>query len=286
MREKKITWDKPSSDNIPLEDCEWYHIMEVPGIEGLTNGTFDCREDIDNIFGNLDFKNKKVLNLGPITGYLNFAAEKRGADVTSIDLGVDKNNLQRDWVYNVRKPWKKDMAEFMERERKRRNAFWYAHKALKSKSKLIICHINNLPDELELHDIGIIFSVLTHIRDPYTALLRMCSHIKEKIVITELGGYEMRDTIFNVIPKFFRKKFQKKKPPLWRFLPSQEKQGAAWWSFNEEAIIKMLELFGFEKTTVNYHDYLDNNGKKVFQWTVIGERTVPIDQCDYDVDPQ
>ena len=55
---------------------------------------------------------------------------------------------------------------------------------------------------------------------------------------------------------------------------------------DQEAIIKMLELFGFEKTTVNYHDYLDNNGKKVFQWTVIGERTVPIDQCDYDVDPQ
>ena len=40
------------------------------------------------------------------------------------------------------------------------------------------------------------------------------------------------------------------------------------------------------KTTVNYHDYLDERGKKVFQWTVIGERTVPIDQCDYDVDPQ
>ena len=64
----------------------------------------------------------------------HFAAEERGADVTSIDLGVDKDNLQRDWVYNVRKPWKKDMAEFMERERKRRNAYWYAHKALKSKS--------------------------------------------------------------------------------------------------------------------------------------------------------
>ena len=85
--------------------------MEVPGIDGLTDGTFDCREDIDNIFGNLDFKGKKVLNLGPITGYLNFAAEQRGADVTSIDLGVDPENLQRDWVYNVKKPWKNDMAE-------------------------------------------------------------------------------------------------------------------------------------------------------------------------------
>ena len=43
MREKKITWGMPPSDNIDLADCEWYHIMEVPGIDGLTDGTFDCR---------------------------------------------------------------------------------------------------------------------------------------------------------------------------------------------------------------------------------------------------
>jgi len=284
MREKKITWGNPPSENISLDDCEWYHIMEVPGI-GLTEGVFDCREDIDNIFGNLDFNGKKILNLGPITGYLNFAAEERGGKVTSIDLGVDPKNLQRDWVVNVSKPWREDLKNFMEGERKRRNAFWYAHKALNSKSKLIICHINNLPDEVEIQDIGIIFSVLLHIRDPYTALLRMCSHIREKIVITELGGYNMRDTLFNAIPRFFRKRFSKPSLPYMRFLPSEAKGGAVWWAFNQETVIAMLKLLGFGKTEVIYHDYRDKNGMKVFQWTVIGERTVPIDQCDYDFDP-
>ena len=284
MREKKITWGNPPSENISLDDCEWYHIMEVPGI-GLTEGVFDCREDIDNIFGNLDFNGKKILNLGPITGYLNFAAEERGGKVTSIDLGVDPKNLQRDWVVNVSKPWREDLKNFMEGERKRRNAFWYAHKALNSKSKLIICHINNLPDEVEIQDIGIIFSVLLHIRDPYTALLRMCSHIREKIVITELGGYNMRDTLFNAIPRFFRKRFSKPSLPYMRFLPSEAKGGAVWWAFNQETVIAMLKLLGFGKTEIIYHDYRDKNGMKVFQWTVIGERTVPIDQCDYDFDP-
>jgi O-methyltransferase len=287
MRENKITWDQPPTDKISLDDCEWYHIMEVPGLGLTTDAEFDCREDIGNILGNLDFKNKKVLNLGPITGYLNFEAERRGADVTSIDLGVDPNNLQRDWVVDVKKNWKKDLAAFMERERKRRNAFWYAHKAFKSKSKLIICHVNNLPDEVGLHDIGIIFSVLTHIRDPYTALLRMCSHINEKIVITELGGYNMRSTLFNTVPRLIRTIKEKFSPelPYLRFLPKPSKQGAAWWAFNKEAVIMMLKLLGFEKSTVNYHDYRDNNGKKVFQWTVVAERTVPIDQCDYDYEP-
>jgi hypothetical protein len=158
---------------------------------------------------------------------------------------------------------------------------------MKSKSKLIISHINNLPDEVELHDIGIIFSVLTHIRDPYTALLRMCSHVNEKIVITELGGYSMRKTLFNTIPRLYRifkEKFIKEELPYMRFLPNNTKQGAAWWAFNKETIIMMLKLLGFEKTIVTYHDYKDKNGKKVFQWTVTGERTVPIDKCDYDYD--
>ena len=70
-----------------------------------------------------------------------------------------------------------------------------------------------------------------------------------------------------------------------RFLPANFKIGSSWWAHSEETIIRMLGLLGFEKTKVIYHDYLDNTGKKVFQWSVIGERTVPIDQCDYDFDP-
>ena len=84
-------------------------------------GVFDVREDIDNIFGNLDFKDKKVLNLGPSTGYLSFEAERRGADVTSIDLSV--NSEERDWVPQVQDDWRKDLKKFMADEKRRRNAF-------------------------------------------------------------------------------------------------------------------------------------------------------------------
>ncbi len=281
MSNNKIVWGKPPSDNISLDDCEWYHIMEIPGV-GLTDGIFDVREDINNIFGNLDFKNKKVLNLGPSTGYLSFEAERRGADVTSIDLSVDSE--ERDWAIKADEDWRKDLTSFMSDERRRRNAFWYAHKALNSKSKLIISHINNLPKEVELHDIGIIFSVLVHTRDPYLALIRMCSHVKEKIIITELGGYTDRPSLKNVIPRLFRKLFFKKRTPQMIFLPKFGKIASSWWKFNPEIIIKMLELLGFGKTTVNYHYYLDKEGKKVFQFSVVGERTVPIDKCDYDLE--
>ena len=77
------------------------------------------------------------------SGYLSFEAERRGGDVTSIDLSVDQSQMakqqatERDWVPRANEDWKKDLRAFMDREVLRRNAFWYAHKALNSKSRLI-----------------------------------------------------------------------------------------------------------------------------------------------------
>tara|TARA_B110000967_G_C18814551_1_gene525425 strand:+ start:147 stop:1082 length:936 start_codon:yes stop_codon:yes gene_type:complete len=309
MTNKKIQWGFPPSDNISLDDCEWYHIMEIPGIEGLTDGVFDCRDDIGNILGNLDFKNKKVINLGPSTGYLSFEAERRGANVTSIDLSV--NSEERDWTPIADQDWKANLTSFMSDEKRRRNAFWYAHKALNSKSKLIISHINNLPEEVEMHDIGIIFSVLLHIRDPFLALQRMCSHVNEKIVITELGQYptyafrllpasmviSIKDSIANFLeknssflgklPNFINKRLFRNRPDL-RFLPQHGRIASKWWAFTPEAIIAMLKVLGFEKTKVNYHYYKsaskNNDGSKVWNFTVIGERTIPIEKCEYHYD--
>ena len=48
INKNKIVWGKPPSENISLEDCEWYHIMKVPGLDKLTEGVYDLRADIDN----------------------------------------------------------------------------------------------------------------------------------------------------------------------------------------------------------------------------------------------
>ena len=66
-----------------------------------------------------------------------------------------------------------------------------------------------------------------------------------------------------------------------QFLPRYGRIASKWWKFSPEAIIAMLNILGFTKTTVNYHYYLDQNKKKVFNFTVVGERTVPIDKCNY-----
>ena len=302
-----INWGKPPSENISLDDCEWYHTMEIPGLPGgiTPSKSFDMRKDIGNILGNLDFKDKKVLNLGPSTGYLSFESERRGADVTSIDLSVDSE--ERDWTPIADQDWKSDLKNFMADEKRRRNAFWFAHKALNSKSKFIISHVNNLPDEVEMNDIGIIFSVLLHIRDPFLALQRMCSHVNEKIVITELGGYptyllkllpsstyikikdsiarflEKNDTLLNKLPNFINKRLFRN-PPVLRFLPQHGRIASKWWSFTPEAVIAMLKILGFGNAKVNYHYYTHVSGQKIWNFTVVAERVIPIEKCDYNYD--
>ena len=54
MREKKIIWGQPPSNKISLDDCEWYHIMEVPGLGLTKNAEFDCREDITKNIDSLE----------------------------------------------------------------------------------------------------------------------------------------------------------------------------------------------------------------------------------------
>ena len=92
MREKKITWGKPPSDNISLDDCEWYHIMEIPGVDGLTDGVFDCREDIDNILKLLKFDKKNS------HGNINFVLLKNIGE-PAIDVKVVNELLTEAFSY-------------------------------------------------------------------------------------------------------------------------------------------------------------------------------------------
>ena len=78
------------------------------------------------------------------------------------------------------------------------------------------------------------------------------------------------------------------KAPILRFLPQHGRIASKWWSWTPEAIIAMLKLLGFEKTKVNFHYYKNptSNGKyvKIWSFTVVGERTIPIEKCEYNYD--
>ena|SRR5687767_12615915 len=68
-----------------LEDCFFYHAMDLPGF-GLVRGHWDLREKFDDYVGGVPMAGKSVLDVGTATGFLSFEAEKKGASrVLSFD---------------------------------------------------------------------------------------------------------------------------------------------------------------------------------------------------------
>ncbi len=65
------------------KNCSFYTVQEIPGIIKPTNGPFDLRKNINKLLGNCNFKNKKILELGPASGYITFYLESLGAKMTT-----------------------------------------------------------------------------------------------------------------------------------------------------------------------------------------------------------
>ena len=277
MKNNSLIFAKPPSDSISLEDCEFYHVQDIPGLSEPPKGSFDLRKNVNEYLGHVDFKNKTVLELGPSSGYLTFHIEKEGGKVTSIDVDIKKKN--RDIVRRVKHNWQEELNVFMKGEERRRNAYWYTHKAFNSKAKLIHAHACDLPRDLGIYDISLLYTMLVHIRDPYLALQNMLRHTGEKVVIIEIGSYTRQKSFRNIIRNLIRK-IMPPSPPTMTFLPCPERTPFKWWKLSPEIIVNMVSTLGFEKTSVNYHAQLTEGGK-IFLYTIICERTVPIEDCNY-----
>ena len=277
MKNNSPIFAKPPSDNISLEDCKFYHVMDIPGLSEPTKGDWDLRKGVDEYLGHLNFKNRTVLELGPASGYITFHIEKLGAKVTSIDLPIKKDlwiNIRR-----VKDNWQEELNALIKKIAMTQKAYWYAHKAFNSKAKLILSHVNDLPEEIGIYDISLMCSVILHLQNPFLGIQNMLRHTKEKAIITELGGYtrikSFRNTIRNLIRRIMRP------PPSMTFIPDEGRTPFKWWYLSPEVIVNMANILGFEKNTITYHKQ-KADGRNTWFFTVVCERTVPIENCNYD----
>jgi 2-polyprenyl-3-methyl-5-hydroxy-6-metoxy-1,4-benzoquinol methylase len=70
-----------------LEDCFFYHTMDLPGL-GVVRGQWDLRGRFDDYIGGVSVAGKSVLDIGTATGFLSFESEHQGASrVLSVDMG-------------------------------------------------------------------------------------------------------------------------------------------------------------------------------------------------------
>ncbi len=124
-----------------VEDCHFYHTMEVPG-EGTVFGEFDLRGGVENYLGRVPLKGRRVLEIGPASGFLTFHMESQGATVAAVELGSDTE-------WDIVPHAELDLAA-IRTERKAimerlRNGFWWAHERNSSQAKVHYGSVYALP---------------------------------------------------------------------------------------------------------------------------------------------
>ena len=287
MKNNSPIFAKPPSDNISLEDSMFYHVMDIPGLSEPTKGDWDLRKGVDEYLGHLDFKDKTVLELGPASGYLTFHMEKLGAKVTSIDLSTEKDSW--DIIPDCHHNWNIKGRDHMNGLKKVQNTFWYAHKAFNSKSKLILSHVNDLPAEIGIYDVSLMSLVLLHLQNPFKAMQNILRHTKEKAMVVELVNrtgvlsIKTKKNLKNLLRNL--KQLMSPRPPTIEFYPklngNKHSEIDTWWKISPEFIVNVASILGFETSSINYHIQY-HNGHPLDMFTVVCERTVPIEKCNYD----
>ncbi len=295
MKTNEPIWAKPPSSNISLEDCSFYTVQDIPGLSEPTKGEWDLRKSTDDYLGHVDLRNKTVLELGPASGYLTFYMEKMGGDVTSVELSIENDKwdivpvCKRDWQAEEREHRKNDLQGVQ-------NAYWYAHNAFNSRSRVVHSHIYDLSPDIGLYAVSLIGCVLLHLQNPLLAMQYLLSITKEKSIITDLlpvasrtrisfrtGGSRTRSPFRSIIQNLLWRNTLSNMPhvPFMEFLPSSDgRHNFAWWLISPEAIVNMASIFGFEKNSISYHvQYQDGNAVDLY--TVVCERTIPIEDCYY-----
>ncbi len=154
-------------------EIDWYHTQELaPGL--VTPGMFDLRPYVDRYGLPADLSGKRVLDVGTFEGFWAFELERRGADVTALD--VDRVQ-QLDWPPR-RRPDADD---------RRGEGFALAKAALGSSVERVGCSIYEaFADDLGgTFDLVFCGSVLIHLRDPMLALERMAGLCQGQLILAD-----------------------------------------------------------------------------------------------------
>ena len=211
-------------------ECDFYHVVELPGGE-LTKAQWDLRETADQYLGGVDFAGKRVLEIGPASGFLSFHMERRGARVFCVEPPMD--------AFWDLVPWPDAGATqqgFAAHIARIRNSFWYLHGLYRSKVECYEADLYNLPSGLPRFDTAVFGSVLLHCCSPVKMLQAVGNLVDGQIVVTERFFAELADQ------------------PVCRLLPSRENGvRETWWEFSPLFFQQYLGIIGFPRCTVTRH---------------------------------
>lgn len=168
-----------------VDERRWYHTLDLaPGI--TTPGFFDHRPVIDSYGLPERMTGMRALDVGTFDGFFAFEMERRGAEVTALDV----DSLDHlDWPPHLREAGLR--GEEANAGILSTGGFEVAHAALGSAvQREILSVYDATPERLGTFDLVFCGSVLIHLRDPALALERMASLCHGRLVLAE--GYSRR----------------------------------------------------------------------------------------------
>jgi tRNA (mo5U34)-methyltransferase len=204
-----------------IGEIEWYHSIELaPGL--VTEGMFDLRPYVGRYGIPADLSGLRVLDVGTFEGFWAFELERRGAQVTALD--VDRIQ-QLDWPPRLR-PAGDD---------RRGRGFEIASDALGSRVDRVGCSVYDATPERLGGRFDLVFcgSVLIHLRDPMLALERMAGLCSGRLILADEHSRRLR----------------------WLPIAAAEFRGetpwSTWWRPSVRAWRSMVRCAGFDEVTVH-----------------------------------
>ena len=217
-----------------LSDLVWYHATELPDGRVLP-GAWDLRGHETAYLGGVDVAGKRVLELGPATGYLTFYLERMGAEVVAFEAGFDVGiDLLPVQGHEHPEERLRVMQETIDRNH---DAWWYLHGEFGSSAKFVQGNIYDMPGDLGTFDITLVGAILLHLREPWGALSQAAARTTETMIVTEPLQDDEQPPEANVM----------------RFSPSAEHHMTNWWSIYPGAVVAMLGRLGFGRTETTQH---------------------------------
>jgi hypothetical protein len=221
-------------------ECWFYHTMDLPGI-GTVNGDWDLRSRFDEYIGHVALAGKTMLDVGTASGFLTFAAEKRGADVVSFDAAsAEQINClpgsdQRD-----------GLAKELEAIK---NSYRLAHRLLGSRARVIYGELARLAGQAPICDVVLVAQILVHLRDPLEALRQASLLARETLIVVECA----------IAAEF----------PSATFLGQERTRG--WWVLTDSLYKTWLDMCGFDLVSAAPAVYV-GAGSEHTVWTFVARR--------------
>jgi len=237
-----------------LDDCLFYHTMEVPGY-GLVEGFWDLRGGEAEYLGGAQLAGRRVLEIGPASGHLTFFMESQGAEVVSVEA-ADVSGWELH--FDLRETAPADLREYLASSddalRRIVNSYWLCHRAYGSRAGVYYGGVGSVPRGLGEFDLSVLGCVLLHSKHPLRILESCARSTREAIVVVEpVREWMLAQTSVEFL--------QRGRARWWD----------TWWGFSPKYFVDVLRGMGFGHARVSYHTQTAF-GRPIRLFTVVAHR--------------